>query len=50
MEGRGSASLTDMFNSSKFTAPLNPKDGYTVAECEDPTERRMLEFIIPIPY
>ena len=49
-EGRGWAFQTDKFASSKFSALVNPKDRYIVADCENPRERRVLEYIVPIPY
>ena len=49
-EGRRWVSRTDKFTSGKFSTPINPKDGYVVADCEDPRERRVLEFVVPIMY
>ena len=49
-EGRGYASRTEKFASSTFSTLVNPKDGYAVADCEDPREQRVLEFIGPILY
>ena len=40
----------DKFAEGKFSTHINPKDGHAIADCEDPRERRMLEFIIPIVY
>ena len=34
----------------KFSTSINPKDGHAVADCVDPRERRVLEFVIPILY
>ena len=49
-EGRGWASRTDKFAQDKFSTPINPKDGYAVVDCEDPRERRIQEFVVPILY
>ena len=46
--GRGQALWTDKFAAGKFSILVNPKDGYAVANCEDPRERRMLEFLVSI--
>ena len=44
------ASRTHKFASSKFSTPVHPKDGYVVADCENPWKRRVLEFVVPILY
>ena len=49
-DGRGWASRTDKFTSSKFSTLVNPKDGYAVADYEESRERRVLEFVVPILY
>ena len=49
-ERRGYASRNDKFASSKFSTPVNPNDGYAVADYEDLRERRVLEFIVLILY
>lgn len=48
--GGGWASRTDKTSTGRFHNPVNPKDGYAVADCVDPRERRMLEFVVPILY
>ena len=40
----------DKFATGKFSTLINPKHGYAVANCKDPRERKMLEFIVPILY
>ena len=40
----------DKFAHGKFSIPVNPKDGYAVANCEDPRKKRVLEFIVLILY
>ena len=40
----------DKFAQGKFSLPVNPKDGYAVADCEDPRERNVLEFVVLILY
>ena len=47
---RGQASQADKFAQAKFSVPINPKDGYVVADCKDPRETRFLEFVVPILY
>ena len=49
-EKRRWASRTDKFALGKFLTPINPKDGYAIADCEDPREWRVLEFVVPILY
>ena len=49
-EGRRWASRIDKFAIGKFSTPINPKDGYSVIDYEDPRELRVLEFAIPILY
>ena len=49
-EGRRQALRTDKFAQGKFSVPVNPKDGYAVANYEDLWDRRILEFIVPILY
>ena len=49
-EGRGQASRIDKFVDGKFSIQINPKDGHTVADCVDPREKRVLEFIVSILY
>ena len=48
--GEGFASRTDKFIGRKFRNAANPKDGFAIADCEDSTAKRMLEFLIPILY
>ena len=48
--GRGQASRTDKYVDGKFSIQINPKDGHAVADCVDPRERRVLEFVVPIIY
>ena len=40
----------DKYIDGKFSNLINPKDGHTVADCVDPRERRVLEFIVLILY
>ena len=49
-EGEGMASRTYQFIDSKFSARVNPKDGYAVAECKEARTRRVLEFLVPLLY
>ena len=49
-EGRGWVSRTDKFASGKFSTPVNPKDGYAIADYGDPREWRALEFVVLILY
>ena len=41
---------TEKWVDGKFKTTINPKDGYTVSDCIDPRERRVLGFVIPILY
>ena len=49
-EGKGLASRIDKYTNGKFSTLINPKDGYAVAICVDPRERKVLEFVLPILY
>ena len=49
-EGEGMASRIDRFIDGKFLARVNPKDGYTVAECKKARTRKVLEFLVPLLY
>ena len=49
-EGRGQASRIDKYVDGKFSIQINPKDGHVVADCVDPKERKVLEFVVPILY
>ena len=49
-KGRGPISQTNKYVDGKFSTPINPKDRHAVADCVDPRERRVLEFVIPILY
>ena len=44
------ASRTDRFIDDKFSARVNPKDGFAVAECKEARARRVLEFLVPLLY
>ena len=41
---------TDKLTNGKFHTSINPKDGHAVADCIDPRERRVLEFVMLILY
>ena len=49
-EGEEMASRIDWFIDGKFSAPVNPKDGFVVAECKKARARRVLEFLVPLLY
>ena len=49
-EGTGMASRTDQFIDGKFSAPVNPKDGFAIADCKEARARRVLEFLVPLLY
>ena len=38
------------FIDSKFSARVNPKDGFIVADCKEVRARRVLEFLVPLLY
>ena len=44
------ASRIGRFIEGKFSACVNPKDGFGVAECKDVKARRVLEFLVPLLY
>ena len=44
------ASRTDWFIDDKFSARVNPKDGFTVSKCKEVRARRVLEFLVPLLY
>lgn len=46
----GWASQTDKFGSSKFSNPVNPKDGFVVSNCVNLPKRRVLKFVVPMLY
>ena len=48
--GEGMASQTDRFIDGMFTSRVNPKDGYAVVDCKDPSIKRVLEFLVPLLY
>ena len=49
-EGKGMASRTDRFIDGKFSARVNPKDRFAVAECKEARARRVLDFLVPLLY
>ena len=49
-EGEGMALRTDRFIDGKFSARVNPKDGYAVSECKETRAIRVLEFLVPVLY
>ena len=42
------ANQTDRFVEGKFLHKVDPKDGFSVKDCRNDRERRMLEFLLPI--
>ena len=49
-EGRSQASRIDKYVDGKFSIQIIPKDGHAIADCIDPRERRVLEFVVLILY
>ena len=49
-QGEGMVSRMDRFIEGKFSARVNPKDGFAVADCKDGRARRVLEFLVPLLY
>ena len=39
---------TNKLVDGKFCTTINPKNGHTVADCVDPRERRVFEFVVLI--
>ena len=48
--GEEFASRTDKFIGGKFRNAASPKDGFSIADCEDSRAKKVLEFLIPILY
>ena len=46
--GNGLANRTDLYIEGKFRNEADPKDGFPVRACENPRERKLLEFLVPI--
>ena len=46
--GSGLANRTDLYIEGKFRNDADSKDGFSVKDCMDPREHRLLEFIVPI--
>ena len=46
--GSGLANRTDLYIEGKFRNDADPKDGFSVRECRNPKEHKLLEFLIPI--
>ena len=44
----GLANRTDKYVEGKFLHEVDPKDSFSVRECKDAQERRLLEFLVPI--
>ena len=44
------ASTMDRFIDGKFSAQVNPKDEFAVAQCKEARARRVLEFMVPLLY
>ena len=42
------ANRTDLYIEGKFRDDADPKDGFSVRDCRDARERRVLEFLVPI--
>ena len=49
-EGYGWTSRTNKYIVGQFSKSVNPKDGYTIGDCEDFQAKQVLEFLIPILY
>ena len=46
--GNGLANRTDLYIEGKFRNDADPKDGFSVRDCRNPRERKLLEFLVPI--
>ena len=42
------ANRTDLYIEGKFPNDADPKDGFSVRDCRNPRERKLLEFLVPI--
>ena len=49
-EGKRMAARTDKLVNGKFSTSINPKDGHRIANCVDPRQKRILEFVLLILY
>lgn len=49
-KGDAFAHRNEPWINGKFSSPIDAKNGYTVSDCVDPRERRVLEFVVPIIY
>ena len=49
-EGEGMASRTDRFIDDKFSARVNPKDGFAIADYKEARARKVLEILVPLLY
>jgi hypothetical protein len=47
-KGEGWANRKDSLYVGKFRGEHNPKDGFHPGNCQNPRERRMIKFILPI--
>ena len=39
---------TDLYIEGKFRNNADPKDGFSIRDCRNPRERKLLEFLVPI--
>ena len=46
--GSGLANWTDLYIEGKFRNDADPKDGFSVRDCRNPRERKLLEFLVSI--
>ena len=46
--GSGLANRTDLYIEGKFRNNADPKDGFSVRDCRNPRERKLLELLVPI--
>ena len=46
--GSGLANRTDFYIEGKFRNDADPKDGFSIRDCRNPRERKLLEFLVPI--
>lgn len=48
--GKSWATRGDRYVEGKFNSLQDPKDGLAVADCKDASQKRVLEFLVPIVY
>ena len=48
--GSGLSNRMEGYHEGRFMHQVDPKDGYSVGDCQNNRQRRLLEFLVPIVY